>query len=201
MQHIEGCQHQADRTCQRVPEIKVRHHRHQHRSEHEDPAATHARLTAAALASHANACAAADAFLTDGTTRGPDDLPPDLVLAETADGRLATIDAATPDERQFTSVAALRVYVRKCVVASVTVRRDGWTAPDPADARIRADTARLLLQTENPVVDIVAGIGMDGFLDAPRLRYGNDSCMLQFDHDAHGLDDRGVHYLAELFRT
>lgn len=167
----------------------------------ENPVTTHARLTAAALASHANACAAADAFLIDGTTPGPDNLPPDLVLTETADGRLARIDAGTPDERQFTSLAALRVYVRKCVVASLTVRRNGWTTPDPADARIRPDTARLLLQTGNPVIDIIAGIGMDGSLDAPRLRYGNDSGMLQFDHDAHELDDRCVHYLAGLFKT
>ena len=173
----------------------------QQRSVHEETGATHARLTAAALASHANACAAADAFLTDGTTPDPDNLPDDLVLTDTADGRVARIDAGTSDERQFTSLAALRVYVRKHVVASLAVRRDGWTAPDPADARIRPDTARLLLQTGNPLVDIVAGIGMDGSLDAPKLRYGDDSRMLQFDHDAHELDDRGVHYLAGLFRT
>lgn len=174
---------------------------HEHRSAREEPAATHARLTAAALAAHANACAAADAFLVDGTTPGPGDLPADLVLAETADGRLATIGTGTPDERQFTSLAALRVYVRTCLVANLSVRRDGWTAPDPADSRIRPDTARLLLRTANPVVDIVAGIGMDSSLDAPGLRYGNDDSMRRFDHHAHALDERGVRYLASLFRT
>ena len=85
----------------------------------EDQAATHARLSADALASHANACAAADAFLVDGTTPGAANLPADIVLADTADGRLATIDAGTPDERQFTITAALRVYVRTCLVSGI----------------------------------------------------------------------------------
>lgn len=167
---------------------------------HEDFAATYARLSAAALAEHANACAAADAFLTDGTTPGPDNLPPDLVLTRTAEGRLATIGAATHDERQFTSSTALRIYVRTCLVAGLTVRRDGWTAPDPADPRIRPDTARLLLRTE-ALVDIVAGIGMDGSLDSPRLRYGDNGSLRRFDHDAHALDERGIRYIASLFKT
>lgn len=175
--------------------------RNQHRSAREEPAATHARLIAAALAAHTNACAAADAFLVDGTPPGPDNMPPDLILAETADGRLATIGACTPDERQFTHLAALRAYVRTCLVAGLSVRRDGWTAPDPADSRIRPDTARLLLRIANPVVDIVAAVGMDGSLDAPGLRYGDDDGMRRFDHHAHALDERGVRYLASLFNT
>lgn len=172
---------------------------HEHPRTHEDPATTHARLSAAALASHANACAASDAFLADGTTPGPENLPADLVLAESGGRRLATIEAGTPDERQFTSVDALRVYVRRCLVASLTVRRDGWTAPDPADSRIRPDSARLLLRTGNPLIDIIAGIGMDGSLDAPSLRYGDAGSMRRFDHGAHELDERGIRYVASLF--
>ncbi|MYK87458.1 MAG: hypothetical protein F4018_03420 [Acidobacteria bacterium] len=173
-----------------------------HHHTHEDPGATHARLTAAALAELANACAAADAFLVDGTILDPENPPATIVLADTENGRRATIDAGAPDEWQFTDIAALRVYVRTCLVASMSVRREGWTAPNPADSRIRPDTARLLLRTSNPLVDIVAGIGRDGSLDAPSLRYGNDdSGMRRFDHNAHELDERGIRYLASLFRT
>ncbi|MCY4636590.1 MAG: hypothetical protein OXG04_19175, partial [Acidobacteria bacterium] len=74
-----------------------------------------------------------------------------------------------------TSHEALRAYVRRCVVMSLTVRRDGWTLPDPEDARIEPDSARLLLRPGNPVVDIVARIGMDRPLDAAHLRYNSTS--------------------------
>lgn len=42
---------------------------------------------------------------------------------------------------------------------------------------------------------------MDGSLDAPRLRYGDDSCMQRFNHDTHQLDERGIRYVASLFKT
>ncbi len=173
----------------------------QHRQfPNEDPATTHARLSAAVMAEHANACAAADAFLADGTSPHPERIPPGLVLTETGGERVATIDAATPDERQFSSHEALRAYVRRCVVINVTVRRDGWTLPCPDDARIEADTARLLLRPGDPVIDIVARIGMDRSLDAPYLRYNNgDDHIQRFDHQTHQLDEWGVRYVASLF--
>lgn len=178
----------------------------QHRPAREEPAATYARLTAAALASHANACAVADAFLVDGTTPDRDNLPPDLVLAETAHGRLARIDADTPDERQFTSHEALRVYVKTCLVRSLTVRREGWTLPVPGDGRIEPDAARLVLHADKTadryVTEIVARIGMDKSLDLPQLRHEDEHGRMQpFDHHAHDLDERGVWYVAGLFRT
>jgi hypothetical protein len=175
------------------------HERHHPR---EDPATTHARLTAAALAAHASACAAADDFLAEGVSPEPEDMPPDLMLTGADSRPRAVIDADSPDERQFTSREALHAYVRTCLVINVTVRRDGWTLPDPEDARIEPDTARLLLRAGDPVIDIAARIGMDGSLDAPRLRYedGNDR-MQEFDHDAHQLDERGIRYIAGLFAT
>ena len=167
---------------------------------HEDPVTTHARLSAAALASHANACAAADAFLRDGTTPAPEKLPPDLVLAGTGPSRAAVIGADTPDERRFTSREALQVYVRRLLVKSVSVRRDGWTLPGPTDGRIEPDTARLLVRPGEPVVDIVARIGMCRSLSAPRLRYADaNDCMQPFDHAVHELDERGVRWIASLF--
>ena len=173
------------------------HERHHPREDH---AATHARLTAAALASHANACAAADAFLAEGLSPAPEHMPPDLALTGAGAGRRAVIDADSPDERQFTSHEALRAYVRTCLVMNLTVRRDGWTLPDPNDARVDPDTARLLLRPGNPVVDIVAQVAMDRSLDAPRLRYNDETGrMLRFDHHVHQLDERGVRYVASLF--
>lgn len=167
----------------------------------EDPATTHARLAAAALAAHANACAAADAFLRDGTTPGGNNTPGDLVLSQTTRKRSARIDAGTPDEREFSVSEALQAYVRRCLVKSQTVRRLGWTAADPEDARIQPDSARLLLHTGNPLVDITAAIRMDGSLDAPTLRYGSDeSAMQRFDHNAHNLEETGIRYIASLFR-
>ncbi len=170
----------------------------QHRNE--DPAATHARLSAAALASHANACAAADAFLAGGAAPDPERMPPDLALTGSGADRAAVIGNDTPDERRFTSREALREYVRTFFVMTLTVRRNGWTAPDPADPRIQPDTARLLLHPGNPLVDIVARIGMDGSLDAPQLRYDDEHGRMQrFDHDIHELDEQGVPWVASLF--
>lgn len=175
---------------------------HQRHHPHEDHATTHARLIAAALASHANACAAADAFLAEGVSPDPKHIPPDLLLTGTGARRRAVIDADSADERQFTSHEALRVYVRRCVIVNLTVRRDGWTLPDPNDARVEPDTARLLLHPGDPVVDVVAQIGMDRSLHAPQLRYDDGTGrMLPFDHDAHEIDERGVRYLASLFTT
>lgn len=174
---------------------------HKRHFPNEDPVTAHARLSAAVLASHANACAAADAFLADGTSPDPERMPPDLVLTGSGANRVAVIDAGTPDERQFTSREALRAYVRRCVVMSMSVRREGWTLPGPNDARIEPDTARLLLRPGKPVVDIVARIGMDRSLDAPRLRYDGHDRIHRFDHEAHELDDRGVRYVASLFTT
>lgn len=171
----------------------------------EDPETTHARLNAAALAEHANACAAADAFLRDDLTPDPEQMPSDLLLTRTAAGRRATIGAGTPGERQFTDHQGLRVYVRTCLVMSLTVRRDGWTLPVPEDGRIEADTARLVLRSDKTgrsVVDIVARIGMDGSLDAPRLRHEDGEGRVQdFDHRIHNLNERGVRYVASLFTT
>ena len=166
----------------------------------EDPVTTHARLSAAALASHANACATADAFLRDGTTPAPENLPPDLVLAGAGAERAAVIGAETPDERQFTSREALQVYVRRLVVRSLSVRRDGWTLPGPTDGRIEPDTARLLLRPGAPVIDIVAEIGMNRSLVSPQLRYNDATDHMQpFDHGAHELDERGIRYVTSLF--
>ncbi len=165
---------------------------------------THARLSATALAEHANACAVADAFLRDDMTPGPESMPPDLVLTRTGAGRSATIGAGTPDERRFTDHEALRVYVKTCLVRSLTVRREGWTRPSPEDSRIEPDTARLLLHSDKSagkcVTDIVARIGMDRSLDAPHLRYQDGTGRMQpFNHRVHGIDERGVCYVAGLF--
>ena len=169
-------------------------------SPHEDPVTAHARLNAAALASHANACAVADAFLRDGTRPAPENAPADLVLTGTGADRAAVIGAGTPDERQFTSREALRVYVRRCVVMSLSVRREGWTLPGPADTRIEPDSARLLLRPGQPVVDIVACIGMHRALDAPQLRYADAEDRMQpFDHAVHELDEHGIRWVASLF--
>ena len=175
---------------------------HKRHSPNEDPVTTHARLSAAALASHANACATADAFLADGTRPDPENMPPDLRLTGSGAERVAVIDAETPAERQFTSHEALRVYVRRRMVTNVSVRRDGWTLPGPADGRIEPDTARLLLRPGDPLVDIVARIGMNRSLVAPQLRYDDGHDRMQpFDHAAHELDERGVRYVASLFTT
>ena len=166
----------------------------------EDPVTTHARLSAAALAAHANACATADAFLRDGTTPAPENLPPDLVLAGAGPARAAVTGAETPDERRFTSREALQVYVRGLLVKSLSVRRDGWTLPGPTDGRIEPDTARLLLRRDAPAIDIVAEIGMNRSLRSPRLRYNDANDRMQpFDHGAHELDERGIRYIASLF--
>ena len=169
---------------------------------HEDPVTTHARLSAAALASHANACAAADAFLRDGTKPAPENVRADLVLTGTSADRAAVIGAETPDERQFTSHEALRVYVKRSVVTNLSVRRDGWTLPGPNDGRIEPDSARLLLSPHRPVIDIVAHIGMNRSLVSPQLRYKDaDDHMQPFDHGVHELDERGIRWVASLFTT
>lgn len=166
----------------------------------EDPVTTHARLSAAALAAHANACAVADAFLAAGMSPEPEEMPSELKLAGKGDERVAVIGAGTPDERQFSSHESLRVYVRRCVVINLTVRREAWTLPGQQDSRIEPDSARLLLRPGNPVVDIVAEIGMDRSLHAPQLRYDDSrKGMQRFDHDAHELADSGVQYVASLF--
>ena len=171
---------------------------------HEDPATTHARLTAAACAEHANACAAAAHFLS-GETIPEDQVPPNLQLLDDADdplrpGRRAVLDPGDRDQRSFTSRNALDDHARNRIVISLTVRRDGWTVPEPGHPHVEPDTARLLLRAANPVVDIVAGIAMNGTLDAPRLRYrdANDR-MTTFDHATHELDENGIRYLASLF--
>ena len=173
---------------------------HKRHSPNEDPVTTHARLNTAALASHANACAAADAFLHDGSTPAPENLPADLVLTGTGAERVAVIGAETPDERRFSSHEALRVYVRRCLVMSLSVRRESWTVPGPSDGRIDADTARLLLRRDSPVIDIVAQIGMNRSLVSPQLRYNDANDRMQtFDHALHELDEHGVRYIADLF--
>ena len=173
---------------------------HERHFPNEDPATTHARLSAAVVASHANACAAADAFLSGSVPPDLRQMPPELKLTRNEAGRVAVIDTGTPDEREFTSHEALRAYVRRCVVMSLTVRRDGWTLPDPEDARIEPDSARLLLRPGNPVVDIVARIGMDRSRDAAHLRYKDSRDQMQrFDHHVHQLEDHGVRYVASLF--
>ena len=167
----------------------------------EDPITTHARLSAAAFAAHLNACAAADAFL-GGAAPDPEDNP-DLRLAATpASHRETVLEPGTAEQRKFGDVDTLRDYVRTEVVVALTVRREGWTVPDPNRPRIEPDSARLLLHGGNPVVDVVAAVAMDGSLDEPRLRY-NDAGdrMLTFDHEAHKLRDDGIRYLAGLFEV
>ena len=165
----------------------------------EDPVTTHARLSAAAFAAHLNACAAADAFL-GGAARDPEDNP-DLRLAATPAGRReAVLEPGTAEQHKFGDVDTLRDYVRTEVVVALTVRREGWTVPDPNRARIEPDSARLLLHSGNPVVDVVAAVAMDGSLDEPRMRYTDaGDRMLTFDHEAHKLRDNGICYLAGLF--
>ena len=173
---------------------------HEPHAANEDPVTTHARLNAAALASHANACAAADAFLQRRQYASGRNLPADLVLTGTGAERVAVIGAETPDERRFSSHEALRVYVRRCLVMSLSVRRESWTVPGPNDGRIDADTARLLLRRDRPVIDIVAQIGMNRSLVSPQLRYNDANDRMQsFDHALHELDEHGVRYIAGLF--
>ena len=150
-------------------ETPMTHERH---FPNEDPATTHARLSAAVVASHANACAAADAFLSGSVPPDLRQMPPELKLTRNEAGRVAVIDTGTPDEREFTSHEALR----------------------------EPDSARLLLRPGNPVVDIVASIGMDRSLDAAHLRYKDSRDQMQrFDHHVHQLKDHGVRYVASLF--
>ena len=85
-------------------------------------------------------------------------MPPELALARNEAGRVAVIGAGTPDEREFTSHEALRAYVRRCVVMSLTVRRNGWTLPDPQDARIEPDSARLLDHVRQRRLDDLARV-------------------------------------------
>ncbi len=167
----------------------------------EDPATTHARLSAAAFATHLNACAAADAFLRGGVANLEE--RPDLRLGTTPKGdREAVIDPETSDERRFDTVDALRDYARTEVAVALTVRREGWTVPDPKRPRIEPDSARLLLHGGNPVVDVVAAVAMDGSLDEPHLRHNDaEDRMRTFDHEAHELPNDGIRYLASLFEV
>lgn len=172
----------------------------------EDAVTAHARVTAAALANRLDACAAADAFLSqmrhaDGPTERTD-LGPTLKLEIGDDIRRVTIlDPATANERWFQTVQSLREHVRTALVRSFTVRREGWTIPDSQAAGIPPDSARLILHG-NPVVDVVAAIAMNGNLTDPCLRH-NDAAggMVPFDHAAHGLTERGIRYLASLFKV
>ena len=167
----------------------------------EDPATTYGRLSAAAFAAHLNTCAAADAFL-GGAAADPEDNPDLRHGATTAGRREATLEPGTADQRGFEDVGTLRDYVRSEVVVALTVRREGWTVPDPNRPRIEPDTARLLLHGGNPVVDVVAAVAMDGSLDEPRMRYNDASDRMRtFDHEAHELRDDGILYLAGLFKV
>ena len=167
----------------------------------EDPTSTHGRLSAAAFAAHLNACAAADAFL-GGAAADPEDNPSLRLGATPAGRREAILEPETADQRRFDDVDTLRDYVRTKVMVALTVRREGWTVPDPNRPRIEPDSARLLLHRGNPVVDVVAAVAMDGSLDEPRLRYNDASDrMLTFDHETHELPDRGIRYLAGLFKV
>ena len=172
----------------------------------EDAVTAHARVTAAALANQLDVCAAADAFVSqmrDGhepTDRT--DLGPTLKLETTDDAcRVAILDPATADERWFQTLQELREHVRTALVRSFTVRREGWTVLDPQAAGIPPDSARLILHGSNPVVDVVTAIAMNGTLADPHMRH-NDAAgrMVPFNHAAHDLTERGVRYLASLFR-
>ena len=171
----------------------------------EDATTVHARVTAAALANRLDACAAADAFLSQmGHADGPTertDQGPGLKLETTDDARrVAILDPATANERSFQTRQELREHVRTTLVRSFTVRREGWTVPDPQAAGISPDSARLILHG-NPVVDVVAAIAMNGSLTDPCLRHNAAGRrMIPFDYPAHGLTERGIRYLASLFR-
>ena len=178
------------------------------RNEHEDAedaATAHARVTAVALANRLDACAAADAFLSqirhaDGPSEQTD-LEPTLKLEIADDAhRVAILDPATADEHWFQTLHELREHVRTALVHSFTVRREGWTVPDPQATGIPPDSARLILHG-NPVVDVVAAIAMNGSLADPCLRHNAAAGrMVPFDHAAHGLTQRGIRYLTSLFR-
>ena len=167
----------------------------------EDPITTHGRLSAAAFAAHLNTCAAADTFL--GGAPADPEKNPDLRLGITPAGRReAVLEPGTADQREFGDVDTLRNYARTEGVVALTVRREGWTVPDPNRPRIEPDSARLLLHGGNPVVDVVAAIAMDGSLDEARLRYNNSSDRMRtFDHEAHDLRNDGIRYLAGLFKV
>ena len=171
----------------------------------EDAVTAHARVTARALANRLDACAAADAILSqmdhaDGPSERTD--LGFILKLEIADHarRVAVLDSATADERWFQTLPELREHVRTILVRSFTVRREGWTVPDPQAAGIPPDSARLILHG-NPIVDVVAAIAMNGRLADPCLRYNAAAGrMVPFDHAAHGLTERGIRYLASLFR-
>ena len=172
----------------------------------EDAVTAHARVTAAALANRLDACAAADAFLSQMRhAHGPTDrtdLGPTVKLVATDDAcRVAILDPATADEHWFETPHRLAQHVRTALVRSFTVRREGWTVADPQATGIHPDSARLILHRGDPVVDVVTSIAMNGSLADPHLRH-NDAAgrMVPFDHAAHGLNERGIRYLASLFR-
>ena len=168
----------------------------------EDPATTHARLTAAAIAAER---------LNDPRRRRR--LPRRNERLERIDQARGTApeqgrrrrqdrDAARrrPDEERFRTPEAWREHVRGLVLA-VCVRRNGWTVADPRQPLLEPDGARLLLLRGDPVVDVVAAVAMDGSLDEARLRHSRAGGeMTAFDHAAHDVSAAGVRYLAELFR-
>ena len=128
-------------------------------------------------------------------------MPPDLVLRRNPTGRVAVIDAETPDERQFTAREALRAYVRRRLVMSLSVRRDGWTLPGPNGGRIEPDSARLLLRPGNPVVDIVARIGMNRIARgaaAPGTATRTTACSPSTT-PSHELEKHGVRWTSPAF--
>ena len=178
------------------------HHKPHRSPPHEDAVTAHARLKAATLAARLDACARTDEFLRgDAGDSAADDA--DLQLSRTADGiRTVIIEPGTPQERSFRKVDALRNYVRQELVLSFTVRREGWTVPDPRRPRIEPDTARLLLHAGHPVIDVVAAIAMDGTLHEPRLRH-NDAAneMVDADDNEQKRQHPGIGYLATLFKV
>lgn len=173
---------------------------------HEDAVTAHARLKAATLAAHLDACARGDEFLRGdaGDNTGDDTADnANVQLSRTTDGiRNVTIEPGTPEERIFTTLEALRSYVHQELVLSFTVRREGWTVPDPRRPRIEPDTARLLLHAGHPVIDVVAAIAMDGTLHEPRLRH-NDAANDMVDADDHNQERQhpGIRYVTTLFKV
>ncbi len=160
----------------------------------DDPVTAQHRAHALRICRHLNACADAHARLEHSGSSDRTTEPPG-----TEDTVTLTDEHGT--ERTFTSTAAVRSYVADERVASTGLRRAGWTVPEHGSRKIDADSACLLLTTDNPVVRIDAELGMDGTLHNPVVVHGDaEGGLAALDLDATGVDRRGVRFATALHR-